>query len=124
MPSIIVLPGRHEKTTGSCPFRRVAWFGGSLAATPNPEPPPAKHEDQAASAGHADPNALKPTAEAALKIIQAQKGRGLPGKSIVAELAKKRITITLTTFRKHIVPQLKGAGVKNERARGGYYSPK
>jgi hypothetical protein len=124
MPSIIVLPGRHEKTTGSCPFRRVACFGGSLAATANPEPPSPKHAHQAASAGHADPNALKPTPKAALTIIQARNGRGLFGKEIVAQLAEKKLKIAITTFRKPIVPQLEEAGVKNERARGGYYWPK
>jgi hypothetical protein len=63
------------------------------------------------------------TAQTALAIIRAEKGRGLAAKEIIRKLADKGIRVAAGTFRKHIVPQLKDARVENDRARGGYYLP-
>jgi hypothetical protein len=65
--------------------------------------------------------ALTGTAGAALAIVRAEQGRGLVAKEIVKKLSAKGIRIEETTFRRHIVPQLKAHGVENNRARGGYY---
>jgi hypothetical protein len=74
------------------------------------------------SCAHPDARAqMGRTAKEALAVIQAQKGRGLLAKEILAKLAAKGIKIAAGTFRRHIVPQLKGVGVENNRARGGYY---
>jgi hypothetical protein len=64
---------------------------------------------------------LTNTASAAKAIIRAKKGAGLYAKEILKTLAKKGISIKESSFRKHIVPQLKAHGIKNGRARGGYY---
>jgi len=56
-------------------------------------------------------------------ITRMAKGKGIRGKSIVAQLKKQSIEITDSTFRRNIVPWLKEHGVENERARGGYYLP-
>jgi hypothetical protein len=66
---------------------------------------------------------LTDTAQAALAIIRAHKGRGLLAKEILSMLNAQGVHIKLSTFQKHIVPQLKKAGVKNNQARGGYYDP-
>jgi hypothetical protein len=65
-----------------------------------------------------------PTAKVALQIVQAKKGNGLSGKELVAELKKKAYKVEESTLRRSIVPILKDHGVKNSRARGGYYDSK
>jgi hypothetical protein len=64
---------------------------------------------------------LDPTATAALAVIRAQKGQGLSGKEIVKELARKGLHIQESTLRRHVLPKLAAHGIRNERARGGYY---
>jgi hypothetical protein len=63
----------------------------------------------------------KGAVKAALEIIRAKKGRGLKGKSIVAELSRVGFHIEESTFRRRYVAELKAHGVENNRARGGYY---
>jgi hypothetical protein len=64
---------------------------------------------------------LSPTAAAALAIIRAEKGKGIPAKTIASRLAENGVSIEESTLRKHILPKLRPHGIKNERARGGYY---
>jgi hypothetical protein len=77
----------------------------------------------AANGGGADSDELPthPTVAAALEIIRKQRGKGIQGKALVTELAKKHIKITQTYLRRHVIPGLKRHGVKNLRSRGGYY---
>lgn len=64
---------------------------------------------------------LSETARAAIRFIRGKRGEGVGAKAILAALKKEGIDMAEATFRRHIVPELKAAGVKNHRSRGGYY---
>jgi hypothetical protein len=80
-----------------------------------------KPNPEASKKQPAGDHAPNKTVAVALAIIRAEEGRGLVAKEIVRKLSAKGIKIEETTFRKHIVPQLKAQGIKNQRARGGYF---
>jgi hypothetical protein len=75
----------------------------------------------AAKTSQAGPAELKEPAAAALRIVKRLNGIGISGKELVAGLKQERIEIRLSTFQKHIVPVLKQHGVRNIKARGGYF---
>ena len=59
-----------------------------------------------------------------LDIIKKQpKGKGIQGKAIISKLKRKGITLAESTLRRHTLPQLKGYGVINIKAAGGYLIP-
>jgi hypothetical protein len=64
---------------------------------------------------------LGPTARAVLAAIRAGKGKGLSGKEIVKKLAREGLHVRESTLRRHVLPKLTAHGIRNERARGGYY---
>jgi hypothetical protein len=87
------------------------------------------HDTNSAAAGGVVPPAPTPTprAEPATKkavrsLLHQQNGKGLFGKKIVAALREQGIIVKLKTIQRHYLQgKNKIPGVKNHRARGGYY---